>query len=43
VPVIFLDCGVGREPGKKGSTMSKRKRALRSLSANECHAGIYAE
>ena len=26
-----------------GSTMSKRKRALRSLSANECGAGIYAE
>ncbi|MBR4624600.1 MAG: hypothetical protein IKO56_03575 [Alphaproteobacteria bacterium] len=23
--------------------MSKRKRALRSLSANECRAGIYAE
>ena len=39
--VVFLFCGTaGREPC---STMSKRKRVKRSLSANECGAGIYAE
>ena len=45
--ILFLSLmmSLGLDPEMKflGSTMSKRKRALRSLSANECGNGIYAE